>query len=147
VPELGSLHPATRLGRVLQQLRSFARLHSDELGGVIEQLEAREQPDLAASLRAYRRIHEQEASMVLDELTDIQTGLVDVGQETRSPPDRAATPVQPESSLQDPAAESPKRARWLAQQSQRAKEAISRRAFFSRRAHDPVGGEPPSPGS
>ena len=104
------------------------------------------QGELAARLRIFRDLQAQEAALVVDELTDIQVALDrDVGDDRRSPepplsgegsstatlptPDEPATdPAQV-----DPAAASPKRARWLAEQARAADEARrprSRRDLF-----------------
>ncbi len=69
------MHPATRLARVLQQLRTFATLHSSELDEIISQLESKDHADLAARLRTYRDLHPQELALVLEELADVRAVL------------------------------------------------------------------------
>jgi hypothetical protein len=71
----GPLHPVARLGRVLQQVRSFTTLHAAELEGVAAELDAAGQGELAARLRIFRDLHGQEASLILDELADVQSAL------------------------------------------------------------------------
>ena len=130
-PELGPLHPATRLGRVLQQIRSFTALHASELDGVAGELEAAGHGELAARLRAYRDLHAQEAGLILDELADVRA---DLEREARGAATTGETPrpPAPSASPADPAANSPKRARWLAEQARRAERPVSRRDLFRR---------------
>jgi hypothetical protein len=133
-PRPGSLHPSTRLGRVLQQIRSFATLHAAELDGVAGELEAAGQAELATRLRAYRDLHTQEAGLILDELVDVQA---DIEPEARNdaaakPEPSEPPPAGPSPSPVDPAASSPKRARWLAEQARRAERPVSRREIFLR---------------
>jgi hypothetical protein len=90
-----------RLGRVVQQLRSFAELHASELEALALELEI-DRPELAAKVRAFRDIQRDETMLVVDEVEDIQRGLT------------------PEEASEAPTGEewraSPKRAEWLAQQ-------------------------------
>jgi hypothetical protein len=74
-PARGPLHPATRIGRVLQQIRSFTTLHASELEGLASELAAAGQDELAARLRVFQGLHTQEAGMILDELADVQAEL------------------------------------------------------------------------
>jgi hypothetical protein len=120
---------------VIQQLRSFADLHANELEEMAAELEAAGATDVATRLRGYRDIQRDEASMVVAELVDIQS-------------DMAATPAAPVERTPppgDPAANSPKRARWLAEQAaeaERPRQPVSRRDLFNRvalkDADDPV---------
>lgn len=73
--ERGPLHPVARLGRVLQQVRSFTTLHSAELEGAAAELDAAGQAELAARLRIFRDLHAQEASLIVDELADVRAEL------------------------------------------------------------------------
>jgi hypothetical protein len=133
-PGPGPLHPATRLGRVLQQIRSFTTLHAAELEGIVGELEAAGQTELATRLRTYRALHTQEAGLILDELVDVRAELE---QEIRgdaavkpepSEPPSAGSPPSPV----DPAASSPKHARWLAEQARRGERPVLRRELFLR---------------
>lgn len=126
----GPLHPVTRIGRVLQQLRSFTSLHASELDGLASELEAAGQNELAARLRVFQGLHSQEASLIVDELTDVQGDLDregdpsapdPVGAHCIAPAGGEAPTLDPASV--DPAASSPKRARWLAEQARQAEEA------------------------
>jgi hypothetical protein len=129
----GPLHPVTRIGRVLQQIRSFTTLHASELDGLAAELEAGGQPGLAARLRVFQSLHSQEASMIADELADVQAELDRDGLETRTPATAPRTPATTpqtasagpdvDPALIDHAANSPKRARWLAEQARQAEEA------------------------
>jgi hypothetical protein len=88
---------------------------------------------VAARLRAYRDVQRDEASMVVDELADIQTEMINASQ-TPEPaePAPAAAGVPG-----DPAANSPKRAKWLADQAaeaERLRQPVSRRGLFTRAA-------------
>ncbi len=73
--DLGPLHPATRLWRVVQQLRSFGTLHGGELDAVIEQLESAGHAEAAARLLAYRELHAQEVALIVDEVAEIRADL------------------------------------------------------------------------
>jgi len=154
----GPLHPVTRLGRLLQQIRSFTTLHVSELEGVAAELESAGQTELAARLRIFRDLHAQEAGLILDELADVQTGLDrEAGVGGPAEPDQSVQQVESQSSVTedprlrapesrsvgldpdpstvDPAVNSPKRARWLAEEARKAEEARrprSRRDIFKR---------------
>jgi hypothetical protein len=119
------MHAVTRLGRVIQQLRSFGDLHASELEALAAELEDAAAPLLAARLRALRDVQRDEGQIVVDELADIQRDA-----ETTA----AAAPL---SDAHDPAINSPRRARWLAEQAaeaERLKQPFSRRDLFSRGA-------------
>jgi hypothetical protein len=118
------MHPVTRLGRVIQQLRSFNDLHAGELETMAQDLEAAGSPDVAARLRIYRDVQRDEAQMVVDELVDIQTDM------SATPP-----PLPPLGADEgsDPAANSPRRAQWLAEQAaeaERLRQPKARRDLF-----------------
>ena len=124
--------PVTRLGRVIQQLRSFADLHASELTGLADEIES---ADVADRLRAVRDIQRDEAVMLAQELVDLQDDLVS-GSSTESVPVAAGG---------DPAVNSPRRAKWLAEQeaeAERLRDPISRRELFERVAN-PGEDEPP----
>ena len=114
----GPTHPVTRLGRVVQQLRSFADLHAAELESLAAELEAAELPDLAARVRVFRDVQRDEGQLVVDELVDIQTDIA-----SAEPAQESAQEPDPE-----PWKASPKRAQWLAEQTRPR----SRRELFGR---------------
>ena len=76
---------------------------------------------LEQQVRAFKTLHESELAMILDELTAFRAELA-----AMSPPPSDAPPAP----LSDPAANSPKRAAWLAEQQKKEEE---RRAPLSRR--------------
>ena len=118
----------TKLGRVIQQLRSFGDLHANELEDMAVQLDAGGASDLAARLRAYRDVQRDEASMVVSELVDVQSDMINAAQASATEPQPAGVPG-------DPAANSPRRAKWLAEQdaeAERLRQPVSRRDLFNR---------------
>ena len=136
-PRFGPLHPVTRLARVQQQLRSFAGLHRSEIGGVIQQLDEGGLQGFSDRLTAYLDLHAQEMATVIEELEDVAKDL-----SAASSPGRGASEVQrnaksdlPQEQQKavdpsDPAADSPKRARWLTEQANRLLRPVSRRGFL-----------------
>jgi hypothetical protein len=129
------MHPITRLGRVVQQLKSFGDLHATELEAMAAALEAAGAADAAARLRLYRDVQRDEAQIVVDELVDIRTEMASAAQ-----PDPAPAPAEVG---HDPAINSPRRAKWLAEQAaeaERRRQPVSRRDFFRSAA-------PPEPGT
>jgi hypothetical protein len=129
------MHPVTRLGRVVQQLKSFGDLHADELETMATDLEAAGAGEIAARLRMYRDVQRDEAQIVVDELVDIRTEMASAAQ-----PDPAPAPAEVG---HDPAINSPRRAKWLAEQAaeaERRRQPVSRRDFFRSAA-------PPEPGT
>jgi hypothetical protein len=132
----GPTHPVTRLERVLQQLRSFADMHASELEALALELETA-QPESAARARTIGRLQLDEAQLVLDELGDIRAELAVLESESASEPEIG----------KDPAVDSPRRARWLAEQAARD-EALrrprSRRQLFGAAPHPPSS-VPPTP--
>jgi hypothetical protein len=133
-PQPGPLDPSPRLGRLLQQIRSFTALHAAELDGVAGELETAGQTELASRLRTYRDLHTQEAGLILDELADVQADLeLETRAEVSKKPESSELPaVESSPSPVDPAANSPKHARWLAEQARRAERPVSRRDLFLR---------------
>ena len=114
-PSFGPMHPVTRLGRVVQQLRSFGDLHAAELEGLAAELSAAELEDLASKVRVFAGLQRDEAQIVVDEIVDVQHELAE------------ADPPQAEEPADGPAwLASPKRAAWLAEQTRPR----SRREFF-----------------
>jgi hypothetical protein len=123
-----AMHPVTRLGRVIQQLTSFGELHAGELETLAAELEATS-ADVAARLRVYRDVQRDEAQMIVDELVDIQADMAATDQPEPAPTEAATAPTG-----SDPAINSPRRARWLAEQAEeeeRRRQPLSRRDFFS----------------
>ena len=124
------MHPVTWLGRVIQQLRSFGELHAGELEALAAELNTPSPSDVAARLRIYGEVQRDEAQMIVDELVDIQVDMAASGQAEDLMPAAAITPT----GAKDPAINSPKRARWLAEQAaeeERRRQPLSRRDFFS----------------
>jgi hypothetical protein len=75
-------------------------------------------------VRVFKELHQSELQIILDELTDIARQ-VDEEKAAEGPPGAGAAPVDPS----DPAAASPKRAKWLAEQEKKAAPK-SRREFL-----------------
>jgi hypothetical protein len=126
------MHPVTRLGRIIQQLRSFSDLHANELETMAMDLDAAGSGDLAARLRAYRDVQRDEATMVVDELVDIQRDMI------AASPSSEPQETSPTVGAGDPAINSPRRARWLAEQAaeaERLRQPVSRRNLFERLAN------------
>jgi hypothetical protein len=119
-PPFPPTHPVTRLGRVIQQLRSFRDLHSAELESLAAELE----PDAAAKIRIYGDLQRDEGQLIVDELLDVQQALKDAAQPTE-PSLEAPAASPPEEAWQA----SPKRAQWLEEQTE-ARQPRSRRDFF-----------------
>ena len=123
------MHPVTRLGRVIQQLKSFGDLHSGELDGLAAELDQANAAEQGARLRIYRDIQRDEAQMVIDELVEIQADMAAAGQAELAPAVELGA-----AGASDPAINSPRRARWLAEQAaeeERRRQPLSRRDFFS----------------
>jgi hypothetical protein len=81
---------------------------------------------LERQIRAFKELHANELQIILDELADIRSELAP---ESPAP---AATDSSPNT---DPAAGSPKRAKWLAEEAQKA-QPVSRREFLRGRGKD-----------
>ncbi len=128
------MHPVTRLGRVVQQLTSFSDLHATDLEVLAAELDG-VAPDIAQRLRLFRQVQSDEAQLVVDELRDIQSHLRPAEAppaDAPSPPATSPTALTPlRAAGTDPAVDSPKRARWLAEQARRAQRPLSRRDLFS----------------
>jgi hypothetical protein len=75
-------------------------------------------------IRAFRELHQSELQIILDELTDIARQ-VDAEKAAKSAP---ASPV--DATDADPAAGSPKRAKWLAEQEKKAAPKSRRELLF-----------------
>jgi len=78
-------------------------------------------------IRAFRELHQSELQIILDELTDIARQ-VDAEKAAKS---AAASPV--DATDADPAASSPKRAKWLAEQERKAAPKSRRELLFGER--------------
>lgn len=105
---------STRLGRVIQQLRSFDQLHASELEAIALELGDSE---VARRLHAISDIQRDETRIVIAELVEIQNSV-----------SAAEEPVG------DPST-SPKYQKWLAEQAaeaERLKQPLSRRGLFDR---------------
>ena len=130
-PVFPPMHPVTRLGRIIQQLRSFGDLHASELETMAVALDEAGAIDLAQRLRGYRDVQRDEAAMVVDELVDVQS---DIARSAEPPQPLEVPPGAPGTAL-DPAVSSPKRAKWLAEQAaeeKRLKQPLSRRDLFGK---------------
>lgn len=106
----------TRVGRVLQQLRSFGDLHASELEALAVELDGASLEVLAAKVRAFSSLQRDEAQIVVDELVDIQSELA------------AGTPPGSVEQAEEAWKASPKRAKWIAEQTRPR----SRRELFGR---------------
>jgi hypothetical protein len=123
LPSFAPMHAVTRIGRVVQQLQSFGDLHADELETMATDLDAAGAVEVAARLRMYRDVQRDEAQIVVDELVDIRADLASAPQ----PDQPIAEPGN------DPAINSPRRAKWLAEQAaeaERRRQPVSRRDLF-----------------
>ena len=74
-------------------------------------------------IRAFKELHASELQLVLDELADI-AGEVEAS--------RGAPLPGPEAPVDDPAANSPKRAKWLAEQERKQRPQSRRELLFGR---------------
>jgi hypothetical protein len=130
------MHPVTRLSRVIQQLRSFGELHAGELETLAAELDSAESMDVAAKLRIYRDVQRDEAQMIVDELVDIQADMATAEQAAKAQAEALEPTIAlTASGAHDPAINSPRRAKWLAEQSaeeERRRQPLSRRELFSR---------------
>lgn len=102
-----------RLRRLERQIRAFRDLHVHEVTAAAERLSA------IAKLQA------DELALILDELADLAADV-----EAAAPTESAASAEGSQARLADPAASSPKRAKWLAEQERRAH--LSRRELLGR---------------
>ena len=81
-------------------------------------------------VRVFKELHQSELQIILDELTDIAKQVE--AERAAAPPSIQATDVDPD----DPAASSPKRAKWLAEQERRAAPKSRRELLFGERDED-----------
>jgi len=106
---------ASRLRRLETQIAAFRDLHTKELG------------EAADRLAAIAKLQDDELQMILDELADISSAA-----ETAAMTPDADAPVGDAATASDPAAASPRRARWLAEQERRSH--VTRRDLFRPRS-------------
>jgi hypothetical protein len=81
-------------------------------------------------VRVFKELHQSELQIILDELTDI-VKQVDAERAAAAPP-----PETSKAEAADPAASSPKRAKWLAEQERRAAPKSRRDLLFGERDED-----------
>ena len=78
-------------------------------------------------VRVFKELHQSELQIILDELTDI-------AKQVEAERAAAASPAQPtDVDPDDPAASSPKRAKWLAEQANKAAPKSRRELLFGER--------------
>ena len=126
-PQFPPMHPVTRLGRVIQQLRSFADMHAAELDALATELESTGAAEAAARIRVYRDVQRDEGQLVVDELVDIQAEVSRAAQPVEPLPEAPIAAPEPEELWKN----SPKRAKWLAEQAELA-QPRTRRELFGR---------------
>jgi hypothetical protein len=135
-------HPVTRLDRVVQQLRSFADMHASELEALALEIED-SASESAQRARTVARLQADEAQLVVDELVDIRTELAGEAAVSVPGPDGEDITV-----VGDPAVDSPKRARWIAEQAARdaqLRRPRSRRQLLGGVPHPPASAPPSAP--
>ena len=81
-------------------------------------------------VRVFKELHQSELQIILDELTDI-VKQVDAERAAAAPPAETSEAV-----AADPAASSPKRAKWLAEQERKAAPKSRRELLFGERDED-----------
>jgi phage shock protein A len=86
-------------------------------------------------IRAFSKLHASELQLILDELTDISKQLEEEKAAARASEASADAPSQVDPS--DPAASSPKRAKWLAEQERKAAPKSRRELLFGERDEKP----------
>jgi len=96
---------AERVRRLEQQIRSLRDLHAGE------------QREVAQRIEAIARVHADEMELVLEELADVAAELHAMASPGPAQPDDLTAPT---ATAADPAAASPKRAKWLAEQEERS---------------------------
>ena len=79
-------------------------------------------------IRAFRELHQSELQMILDELADIAKEVGDAKAVERASAPSVVTP-----DAADPAAASPKRAKWLAEQERKSEPRSRRELLFGER--------------
>lgn len=106
------MHAASRLGRVMRQIRSFKSLHAADIGAVVSDLPPAAR-DAGERLKTLLSLQASEIDLIVDELDDIRAELA--GAVTT-----AGAELREAGVLSDPAKSSPKRAQWLAEQAPQA---------------------------
>ena len=86
-------------------------------------------------IRAFSKLHASELQLILDELTDISKQLEEEQAAASAPAAAAEAAAQADPS--DPAASSPKRAKWLAEQERKAAPRSRRELLFGDRDEKP----------
>ena len=81
-------------------------------------------------VRVFKELHQSELQIILDELTDIAKQ-VEAERAAAAPPAQTS-----DADPDDPAASSPKRAKWLAEQERRAAPKSRRELLFGERDED-----------
>jgi hypothetical protein len=99
--------------------------------------------DLAARLhrveqqiRAFSKLHASELQLILDELTDISKQMEEekaAANDAAAPADATSAAAAGQAGRSDPAASSPKRAKWLAEQERKAAPKSRRELLFGER--------------
>lgn len=82
-------------------------------------------------IRAFSKLHASELQLILDELTDISKQMEEEKAAESAASDAASVTAQIDPS--DPAASSPKRAKWLAEQERKAAPKSRRELLFRER--------------
>jgi hypothetical protein len=82
-------------------------------------------------IRAFSKLHASELQLILDELTEISKQLEEEKAAASVPADPATETAKVDSS--DPAASSPKRAKWLAEEQRKAAPKSRRERLFRER--------------
>ena len=88
-------------------------------------------------IRAFSKLHSSELQLILDELTDISKQLEEEKAAANVPAD-ATAPIHPS----DPAASSPKRAKWIAEQERKVAPKSRRELLFGDRDEPQRDGKP-----
>ena len=89
---------------------------------------------LEQQIRAFKELHATELGLILDELASLRADLA-----AMAPPTDSAQTTAAEDATTDPAAASPKRAKWLAEEARKEEERrapLSRREFLGGRDRD-----------
>ena len=92
---------------------------------------------LEQQIKAFKELHANELQLILDELATLRSDIAAMAPPTHTETTGAVTP--PTATLADPAAASPKRAAWLAEQERKERqrhEPLSRRELLRGRDDD-----------
>jgi hypothetical protein len=91
---------------------------------------------LEQQIRAFKELHATELGLILDELAKLRADLAALAPQPASTDD---TPATSATTMTDPAAASPKRAKWLAEEARKEEQKrapLSRREFLRGRERD-----------